>query len=359
MTTVSLPECRGPRDLPEVRAWLANLYRPESRYTAAIENAGLSTDGRFIRETLNTAQLWWVTKETCDLLAASAPTIPDDVVMDWKDVPIPSGFAVFDEDLSGSDANMTDTEVRVSAIMWGPVELPPIGGIRLPLPGGKVLADKPGRIGLGIGMWTRADLGNGITGKEMAIHAGTFTALSNHMPELSTAVPGSVHVVKGTLFTYIGRTDWLTGRPINEVTPGAPLGSLNAQQSMTEDRKLITALWAITRTPIVSLVQEHVHRSTARRAKRKGFDPAVRVLTLHGPRLDQGTVEAHGTGTRDWQHSWVVSPHWRWQPFGPGRTQRRLILIGAYKKGPDDKPLLGAERVWRVVPPHGAPMVAQ
>jgi hypothetical protein len=201
-------------------------------------------------------------------------------------------------------------------------------------------------------MWTRADLSAGLNGKMIAVHAGTFAALSEHMPAMM-GTTGSTHVMRGNLFTYIGRTDWLGGRPLTEVTPGSPRDSEAAARSMTEDRKLIAALWAITRTPIVSLIDEHPDRATARRAKRKGYSPDVKVLTLRGPRTDQPTEGAGNTTSKDWQHQWIVSPHWRWQPYGPGRAQRRLTLIPAYKKGPDDKPLLGAERVWRVVPPHG------
>ena len=46
-----------------------------------------------------------------------------------------------------------------------------------------------------------------------------------------------------------------------------------------------------------------------------------------------------------------MSPHFRLQPYGPGRSERKLILVEAYRKGDPNMPLLGAERVWRVVPP--------
>src|SRR4051812_18468974 len=157
MTVISFPQCRGPRDLPEVRAWLSDLYKPHSHFVQ------FATDVRFIRETLGTSKLWWVTKETCDMLAASSPTIPDDVTLRWEDIPIPSGFAVFEHDLMGSDAEISGAEVRISAMMWGPVQLPPIGAERI---GENLYEDinEPGRIGLGIGMWTRANLESGLTG---------------------------------------------------------------------------------------------------------------------------------------------------------------------------------------------------
>jgi hypothetical protein len=344
MSVVSFPPCQGPRDLPEVRAWLAHLYRPTSRF---VEYA---TDTKFIRETLKTARLWWVTKETCEMLAGSSHTIPDDVILDWKDIPVPAGFAVFEEDLMGIDSEIADNEVRISAIMWGPVMLPPVGAAKI---GPNLFENtgEPGRVGLGIGMWTRANLENGLTGEMLQKHMGTIAALTDEMPLLQL---NTSHVMRGDVFTYMGRTDWLDGRPVTELTPGATRTSTTAAQSMTEDRKLITALWAITRTPIVSLVHEPIPRFISRRSTRKGYNADVQVLTLHGPRLDQPTEHVEGAA-RDWQHQWIVSPHWRWQPYGPGRKLRRLTLIPAYRKGPSDKPLLGGERVWRVVPPQGAP----
>lgn len=345
MTVISFPQCEGPRDLPEVRMWLSDLYKPHSRFVE------FATDVRFIRETLGTSKLWWVTKETCEMLAASSPTIPDDVTLRWEDIPIPSGFAVFEQDLMGSDAEIPGAEVRISAMMWGPVELPPVGSERI---GPNLFEDinEPGRVGLGIGMWTRANLDKGLTGDMLARHSGTLAAL-NEMQTLSQHEP---HMLRGEVFTYIGRTDWLNGRPITLITPGAGRSSEHTARSMTEDRKLITALWAITRMPVVSVVDEHIPRFVARRSTRRGYDASVQVLTLHGPKLDQPTGE-HTEGGRDWQHQWIVGPHWRWQPYGPQRTLRRLTLIPAHRKGPADKPLLGAERVWRVVPPQGAPRV--
>lgn len=38
-------------------------------------------------------------------------------------------------------------------------------------------------------------------------------------------------------------------------------------------------------------------------------------------------------------HRWTVRGHWRRQPFGPGRAQRRRIWIDEHVAGPEDKPL--------------------
>jgi hypothetical protein len=321
--------------------WLSEIYKPTSRYTKYLR------DHRFIYEVLPAAQLWWVEKSTCDLLAVSAPTIPDDLTFNWKDVPTPCGFAVFEQDLLGTDAEIPGKEVRVSAIHWGPVTIPPEGASKLEE--GKWLSQDgtPGRVGLGIGIWHRSSLDNGLDAISMERHANMFGLLTEDIG-LAMREP---HAMTGNIFTYLGRTDWINGRLVTEMTPGAPRFSPAAQQSMIEDRKLLSALWAITRTPVVSLVHEPMPREIARRSTRKGYRADVQVMTLRGPRLDQPT-SGEGRG-REWHHSWVVSPHWRWQAYGPQRSLRRLTLIPAYRKGDPTKPLLGGERVWRVVPPQG------
>lgn len=50
-----------------------------------------------------------------------------------------------------------------------------------------------------------------------------------------------------------------------------------------------------------------------------------------------------------YSHRWVVSGHWRRQPYGPGRELRHRIWIADHLKGPDGAPLLVRERVnvWR------------
>lgn len=52
---------------------------------------------------------------------------------------------------------------------------------------------------------------------------------------------------------------------------------------------------------------------------------------------------------RVYRHRWVVRGHWRQQPHGKGRAERRLQWIAPYVKGPEGAPLLEAEKVmvWR------------
>jgi hypothetical protein len=41
-----------------------------------------------------------------------------------------------------------------------------------------------------------------------------------------------------------------------------------------------------------------------------------------------------------------VRQHWRRQAFGPGRSQRKLVLVPAHWRGPDDAPLSEHSTIW-------------
>lgn len=62
------------------------------------------------------------------------------------------------------------------------------------------------------------------------------------------------------------------------------------------------------------------------------------------------TGDGSGTGNgREYRHRWVVRGHWRQQPHGPQRSQRRPVWIESHLKGPAGGPLLATDqvRVWR------------
>ena len=119
---------------------------------------------------------------------------------------------------------------------------------------------------------------------------------------------------------------------------------------MAEDRRLMMALWKLVTTPVARLSDHPLPRYMRRQAEREKVNPAVRVLSLHGPILGE-QVDSGGSAGRQYRVRWVVRAHWRWQAHGPGRQERKLILIPPHIKGSPDAPLIGGERVWRVAAP--------
>jgi hypothetical protein len=214
----------------------------------------------------------------------------------------------------------------------------------------------PGRTALGIGMFTRLDLHKGLSHGDLMRSVQVMGALQNDLFGPG-ARPGDRAVFtdghEGTLYAYLGRTDWLEDWPAHKALPDSPhANDALAAASMAEDRKLLAALFALTRTSIVTKMHHRPPRHIARRSERKKLSADVVVLRLGGTQ-ERNVGYSTPQPAKDWKHSWIVRPHWRWQACGPAWSERKLILVGPYKKGPDDAPLIGGDRVWRVVPPGG------
>jgi len=91
-------------------------------------------------------------------------------------------------------------------------------------------------------------------------------------------------------------------------------------------------------------VGEQLPRAARRRAEREQRPTEVKIMRLRRP---QRRPSGEGPGTVDWSCSWVVESHWRNQAYAGG--EHRQILIEAYIKGPEDKPLRDPSRVIELV----------
>jgi hypothetical protein len=113
----------------------------------------------------------------------------------------------------------------------------------------------------------------------------------------------------------------------------------------------MAALWTIARaTTVADSGQENPNRPERRRLEREGAVRAhssVRVIHLRReiPRSGDGVLDERA-GERKLTHRHLVRAHLRNQACGPGRTDRRLILVPPHIKGPDGAPLLRRPRVW-------------
>jgi hypothetical protein len=126
--------------------------------------------------------------------------------------------------------------------------------------------------------------------------------------------------------------------------------SLNSREVGVGRRKdltgrLMVASFLLLRDRIVEAEQVSVPRGVRRRADAAGLTSEVRLLTWRRKAGDAGGQQSDV----DWSHRWWVSGHWRRQPCGPGRRERRLTYIAPHIKGPEDKPLdvRPTVNVWR------------
>lgn len=95
-------------------------------------------------------------------------------------------------------------------------------------------------------------------------------------------------------------------------------------------------------TEAVGHIERHRRKQLARE---HGLPPSVKVIQLR--RSERHTSERTGEpdeATRQYMCRWVVDGHWRNQACGVRFSQRKLIYVLPYVKGPDDRPLMTDKR---------------
>lgn len=361
MSATTHPRPTVPNDVPELRDHLVEACRDGGPLARAMTVTQLTLDdhgevkGRNIddltrvlmnweRDTLSRGDLWWFGDEMLALAEATMSTIPDDHVLDLDDLPSPQGVAVFARPHYGVDAQRTDP-CRVDVLVWGPEMLQPdvVGGRDRPVPA------------LGLTSWRAIDPDDhDLDAPDLTpIHDWLAADGSLDHDHVAPTDGRIARAMGGTVWVPLGRSDWPIGATVTDRLSSTPE---SVYRSVVDDRRFLTALMLIATQPGVATVDEHrPPRAVARRSERKGRSSRVRIVYLRRlPKTDtpdHDDVDDDGVVSKgvDWSCRWVVRPHFRSQPYGPGRTLRRTILVGPYVKGPDDKPLRTPVEVKAVV----------
>lgn len=127
---------------------------------------------------------------------------------------------------------------------------------------------------------------------------------------------------------------------------GVPTGSMSFETwTCWNTNRWLYALWVVMNQEIADINEEHADRATKRRMARMRLPPAISVIKLRRP---ANPHRQHEEGHVEWQHCWYVRPHPRWQAYGPGRSERKLIWIPGHWKGDLDKPISQSTKVYRV-----------
>jgi hypothetical protein len=112
--------------------------------------------------------------------------------------------------------------------------------------------------------------------------------------------------------------------------------------------RFVAAMWTLMQQRIAHTTVVRPERHQRKRAARAGLAAArggVRVITLRRELPDPAAGESvpHHREV-NWRSRWVVSGHWRNQPYKDGY---RLIFIDPYVKGPEGLPLKFSDHVFK------------
>ena len=111
----------------------------------------------------------------------------------------------------------------------------------------------------------------------------------------------------------------------------------------TNRARIVQALWLLLGQTVTTTTKEPVERATRRRAERIEVEPVVSVIRLRRP---DHIPHADGESDVEWSRRWLVRGHWRWQPCGPRRSERKRIWVHPYVKGPEDAPLVITKKIY-------------
>lgn len=337
-----------PVEMPDLRSelmakWATSTGWRMAEMQATKRQAGALLDVKNIDagiagqvEMLNKAELYWVGAEMCELLFATSRSVPSDVTALDLVWPSQFGFIVFAAPWMGMDAHDDENHVRVDAISWGRMQTEMAVDNR----GSREVRDT-----LTVSFYRCIRWDDGLAGTELQL----ATSMGLPMEASRSAVvsrDGRIEArLTGTSWMPLGRSTWPVGDAI-DARELIDMNSLNEQEesqvrSMIEDRELMAALFTLLNTHSVAHIgTEQPPRHIARREQRAGRkEPSqVKVVYLRRPEHEREPGDAEHRV--NYSHRWMVSAHWRNQPYGPGRAKRRLQLIPAHVKGPDDKPVI-------------------
>jgi hypothetical protein len=151
-------------------------------------------------------------------------------------------------------------------------------------------------------------------------------------------------------WSVLGGTMMLAGIPVGPSRIDVPedyaaqLKEENAVPTpFTSVERLLHALWLMLDQTIVNTREEHVRPKHSHRARKMNLPTMVTIIDL---RRLEGYKPADGESHTEWSHRWVTRGHWRWQPCGVGRTERKRIWINDFIKGPEGKPLVISQKVY-------------
>jgi hypothetical protein len=241
-------------------------------------------------------ETWYVESDFCQLITAALETWPHEPLLP-TDVPVPSGFVLFEEALTKTDAHGNTLAVR-GAVWSGDAPELAFGEPETEMKSGLLF------------VW----LG----------HGGDHDDYADQMPTLLANNPA---YYSGLHFYSLG---------------------FHAYSELEESRfptegTILQVLWRLTNQRIPFTSEESMPRQLRRQGERKGLENADKVVVMRLPRRESGLVGGAEGGLARYSHRFIVSGHWRNQ-FYPSLAHHRQIWIAPFVKGDPELPLVVKER---------------
>lgn len=268
---------------------------------------------------LKIAYDYQVTEDMVDLVSAGAEALENEgeVVMDWRLAPTDAGLVRFEKPIFLS--NVDDGEggafpLKAEWMLWGPIT-----------------PDENGR-------------------KRIATFWFTDPRLDDPIARDFRNELGFDEVAEQVL-SCMGRWLWVgcdihaSDMPIDYGLK-APTTEFNGVVSdSVRTGRILLSLWMMLNQTIVDVSEPPIERPTKRRAKKMGIPDRVSVIRL---RRHERPYQGEGESQVEWSHRWMVRGHWRMQACGEGRKERTRIWVHPHIKGPDDKPLIVTDKLYRL-----------
>lgn len=311
-----------PQDLPEIRAEVAawHALHGADYFTSCIKEgvqtayrADLSNTAEGVRlasaeaERLETAELFWVSREMTELCVAAARSMPA-WSLQTEDLPAPAGLIYFE------GLPEFRPEFPTTAMTWSPCP-----------------ADVASQALKGPGLW-------------LSCYVGQDWFVQHEEIDLSSLrIPMAPLIYDGESIAAYGERE--PGDLAFATDDGDKVVEIDDQSLIgrCSSLVLVKAAWLLMRQELASDSTVEPDRAARKRLRRQGADVAVRtrVIELRRPKTSSATSESD----REYHHQWIVRGHWR-QQWHPKRQVHRPVWIAPHVKGPEGAPLIGGEKVY-------------
>jgi hypothetical protein len=243
-------------------------------------------------EVLKDAETLYMGKEFCSLVDNARRTVPDDLEFEESWVPCEKGFLYLETPFAVPHVPGLPIDATIRAVGW----MPNRGGT----------------------LFLFALEGIPDTDAQGGFASWSFCTLYNGEPVLAR------------LRYFEEQSKAASSLPEPPYTPGKEMDELHEIRWLYTALHLMSQRLAVTRKERTSLLARSMNRSKGRK-----INDDIRIVSLRRMEYDRQQEQGEHSD-REFHWQWVVTGHWRRQPYRDGVYKN--IFIEAYVKGPQNMP---------------------